>query len=1207
MTRKGYKEKLIAALTALLVISMVFIIRPPVAKAQATTGTIRGVVTDPTGAVVPDADISAKEGSTGIEVKTRSNGEGIYLLSRVKPGVYLMSVQKQGYKRQEFQQVNVQIGTDTTIDAVLQPGQLTETVTVTATGEELIQKEQVQISNTFEERKVEDLPSNAAGGGIDTLALLAPGVVPGFGNVNSNGTTLSVNGNRARSNNFTIDGGDNNDLSIGGPSFFVDNQDTVAEFQVITSNFSAEYGRNQGAIVNIVTKTGTNQYHGTAAWFHRDNNFLNSMDNIEKRGGTQHGPNPDLFNIFEGTIGGPIKKDKLFFFGSFMYLTDFSTAIARSGSPTIAADQLAPLAAAFPNNPVINALTTASAFALNNFGTLTERTDFPQNATITIGGKSFRVAYPQRAFAVPFIEKEFSARGDYKINDKNAIWYRHFYQTASFANALGGSAGFTGNEPFSGNLASASWTSQLGANSVNELKFNWNRLSVIFGGGCSGINCIPDPGQILNTFTRISFSGIHSSDGGTLQTIGPATNLPQGRVVTSYEFGDNFSKVFGKHQLKFGADIHRLTNSVPFLPNVNGSYGFNSVTRILNNTPQSVQLAVGTVTINYTETDQFYYVQDDWKIKDNLTLNLGLRYENTGQPINILNQISTKRESDPSTAIWLQSLPLSARTVPKIPTDSNNFAPRLGFAWTPRMGDGKLARALFGEQDRTVISGGYSIAYDPSFYNIMLNVSTASPMVFLNTTVNPAAGPTIFGLPSGTATGSAVQALATSNHLIVTNTFDPRFFSRTIVAPSFREPYSEQWTLRVQREFSRNNVVEARYVGTHGVGLFETVNQNPRFDHLLNGFSAGGFNFPAFPNLVPQGLQPQVAGQGACVDNPATTTLNEANQCNGRLLAGSLVRSRENDAQSMYHSLQVQYRGRLFNQLSIGSSYTLSKALDNASEIFTFFETSEPQDPFSYRSERGYSGFDRRHAWTMNFIWDIPAFKDQKGWLGHALGGWQLNGIYYLTSGQRYTPSDFINTNLLGAGASYEDATSDLSFFGIDAFRPFVGNPSAPANAVGISGMDLLLTAASFGITDPKVLNSINPNGFYSMNAVNHSGSVVPVTKDQVAFIVNGPGAAKLFGTPFGNAGRGSLIGPRLNQMNLGLFKNIRIKERMTFQMRLETFNTLNHPNPGAGFIAGGRAPDRFVEDAGVRDGFNDKGGIEYARRAIQIGLKLIF
>src|SRR5262249_36274259 len=155
--------------------------------------------------------------------------------------------------------------------------------------------------------------------------------------------------------------------------------------------------------------------------------------------------------------------------------------------------------------------------------------------------------------------------------------------------------------------------------------------------------------------------------------------------------------------------------------------------------------------------------------------------------------------------------------------------------------------------------------------------------------------------------------------------------------------------------------------------------------------------------------------------------------------------------QSIYHALQTRYQGRIKNQFSIGASYTFSKALDDASEIFTFTETSTPQDPFSYKSERGYSGFDRRHAFSLNYIWDLPFFKEQKGWMGHLLGGWQLNGIYYLASGQRYTPSGFINTNLLGAGASYEDASSDLSFFGIDTFRPFRGNMNAPRTAVGIS------------------------------------------------------------------------------------------------------------------------------------------------------------
>lgn len=279
------------------------------ASAQATTGGLNGSVTDQTGAVIADADVTAKNNATGIVTKSRSNAEGIYSFSRLLPGAYTLTVEKEGFKKAEFQEVVVQVGQNTTIDTVLQAGARTETVTVTAAGEELIQKEQAQVSTTIEARKVQELPSNIAGGGIDTLALLAPGVVPGFGNVNGNGITLSVNGQRARSNNFTIDGQDNNDLSIGGPAFFVDNQDMVGEFQIITNNFSAEYGRNQGAIVNIVTKAGTNNYHGTLTWFHRDQKFFDALTNIERRGG-QKDPDPFLSNVFGGTFGGPINRKR---------------------------------------------------------------------------------------------------------------------------------------------------------------------------------------------------------------------------------------------------------------------------------------------------------------------------------------------------------------------------------------------------------------------------------------------------------------------------------------------------------------------------------------------------------------------------------------------------------------------------------------------------------------------------------------------------------------------------------------------------------------------------------------------------------------------------------------------------------------------------------------------------------------------------------
>jgi hypothetical protein len=1035
---------------------------------------------------------------------------------------------------------------------------------------------------------------------------LAPGVVPGFGNVNSNGTTLSVNGNRARSNNFTIDGADNNDLSIGGPNYFVDNQDIVAEFQVITNNFSAEYGRNQGAIVNVVTKSGTNQFHGTAGWIHRDQKLFDALTNIERRGGSLEDPLPRLQNVYTGTIGGPILKDRLFFFTSYQRITVRESFLSQAGNPTIAASDLAKIETipGYASNPVLQTLRNFSAFAITDFGTVRERTDLSQTNTIVLGGVTLRTAFPERIVPLPVNQPEFSARGDFTINDKHSVWYRHLYQSEAGENFLFNAAGFTGNIPFSSKIGTGQWTSQISGTSVNEFRFNYNKLSVIFGGGCEGLkSCIPHPDQIGEGLTNITFNGL-TSGGTTLQGIGAATNLPQGRVVTVYQFADNFSKTMGKHQLKMGADIRRLTNAVPFLPNVNGAFRFPSATAVTQNRPSFVNLAAGQVEISYNETDQFYYFNDDFRIKDNLTLNLGLRYEYIGQPINTLNKLSVFRESDPAQALWKQSLPLEARTLAKLDADKNNWAPRLGFAWRPGGGDSGIGKWLLGEQDQTVIRGGYTISYDPPFYNLMLNISTSSPLVFLNTTLNPAAPAAVtFPLPSNPI-GANVLQFATSNQIIARNIFDPRFFSQTIVSNNFYLPYAQQYQFGIQRELTRDNVVEARWVATKGTGLFQTLNRNPRVDRLLSGFTAnvpglGNVNFPGFPGLLPPGTTAQVAGVGACVDDPATVTLNEAAACNGRVLPQALVRARENTASSIYHSLQTRYQGRVANQVDFTASYTWSKALDNASEVFTFQEASGSQHPFNTNAaERSYSGFDRRHAFSMSWIWDIPVYKDQKGVLGRIAGGWQLNGVFVLANGLRFTPSQFLNFAVLGANRSYDDTGWAGSFLGQDLLRPFYGNRNAPRNSVGISQVD---AAMMFGIP------AVDANGFWSFNELNSTGDTRAVSRDEVRYIFNGPGAARIFQNPFGDVCRGCETGPRLNNLNLGVFKNIRLREAWKLRFSLDIFNALNHKNPGYGFNAGTAIPDRFVDDAGAEDGFNERTGMEGARRVLQFGLKFIF
>lgn len=1195
MKRLRKLKKLASAAIFLLISSLAFPLVAPPAMAQATTGSLQGVVTDSTGGVIDGANITARHTATGVETKTTSNAEGLYTFPRLQPGSYTLTVEKQDFKRQEFQELVINAGQDASIDAALAAGALSETVTVTASGEELIQKQQVQTSTTFESRKVSELPTNIAGAGIDTLAMLAPGVVPGLGFSNSNGAEFSVNGARGRSNNFNIDGQDNNDLSVAGPGFFVDNPDTVGEFQIITNNFSAEYGRNQGAIVNIVTKSGTNEFHGSGFWFHRNRASLDSMNNIERRTNNNDlgHPDPLLRNVAGGTVGGPVIKDRAFFFGSYQKIWERSAGTINSGTPTIAAEELARLSSipGFASNAALQTLQQFSAFALTDLGTVGEQTDQPQDETVTISGQTFRVAYPFRVVSFPVNAPEFTARGDVKITDKHSVWYRHLWQRVDNKNALAGSAGFVGDIPASGWHTGGQFTSQLSNTAVNEFRFAVSNLAVTFGGGCEGlVGCIPGTDDVGATFANISFTGFTSSGGTSLQTIGGATNLPQGRTVKNYQFANNFSKTMGRHQLKMGIDMRRLTNSVPFLPNVAGAFRFPSAARLAQNNPSFVNLAAGKFDLAYKEFDQFYYFQDDWRIRDNLTLNLGIRYENTGSPVNAAHDLTTEREANASTAFWRQNLPLEARTFPKIPTDKNNFAPRIGFAWRPNFGDG-FGKKLFGEQDTTVISGGFSIAYDPAFHNILLNITTAAPSVFLFSITNPAAGPVGFPLPSDPRS-SNVQSFAASSGLVALDTFDPRFFNQTVVAPDFHSPYAEQWSLRVQREIARNNVLEVRYVGTHGVGLFSTSNGNPLVSRMINGFSGGGFTFPGFPNLVPQGITPQT-----CVNNPATPD-NEA-ACNGRVLPGKgLIRVRDNSGQSLYHGLQMRYDGRIGNQLTLGVSYAWQKAIDTSSEIFASNESPVSQDPFNVTgAERGLSGFHRGQVYSMNFLWDVPGFRSQEGVLGRVLGGWQVNGLYFLSSGQRYTPSQVFNFAAFGA-LSYEDTAFASGFIGLDNFRPFAGSPNAPRDQVGINQVDAALL---FGV------DVINPLGFYSFNDLNTSNGAIArvVTQNDVAVIFNGPGAAQAFGTPYGDVGRNSEIGPRLNNLNLGIFKNIKVKENVRVQFRMEMFNALNHPNPGIGTISGASVPDIVIEDAGTTYARNDE--VALARRGIQFGLRIVF
>jgi len=757
---------------------------------QATTGSIAGTVQDSSGAVVPKATVKVTSNETGAVREGAANDSGGYSFLRLPPGLYLVRVTAQGFRAAEFKDVSVVVAIATTVDVILEVGSVTETVTVEGVAP-VIENTTAQTTSTFDSKKVQDLP--ALGGRLDSIALLAPGVIPGFGNVNSNGATLSVNAQRARSNNFTIDGQDNNDNSIGGPGLFLSNIDVVKEFSIITNNFSAEYGRNQGAIVNIVTRSGTNSLHGALYGYHQ-NAFFNSNTFDNNRDGIVKPRFND--NIDGGTIGGPLVKDKAFFF--FNIQSDWSRSIS-SNTSGVGARVITPagLGAVIAACGINNALAAYRDHGPFSRGIGNPRAISVGTATATCASGSpvtFETARITRDVGTPFTEYDWGNKLDFNVTSKDTINFRYLFQDGVTKNANGSSAGYEINVPFRSQNLGATYTRQLTSRQLNEFRFNYGRLAVAF----EGANTFPFSDATSN-IARITMPA------GFL-SYGLATNLPQNRFVNTYQFVDNWSMQVGRHTIKAGADIRRQLTPVGFLPTINGAFTFTSMTNYIRNLPTQLNGAAGDPNLQVKETDLFFYFQDDFKILSNLTLNLGIRYEHTGQPLNVVHENTLARESNASTAFFLQSLPIENRIVPKLPADKNNWAPRFGFAYTPR-----FAKWLFGE-DKTVIRGGFSIAYDPAFFNLLLNVSTAAPAVFLYVLPGVPAGGTVT-MPAD-ITGSNIASLFAPP----LNTVDARRLNQTQFDRTFRSPYAENWTFGIQRQVNPEIALKCAMLVRGGLG-----------------------------------------------------------------------------------------------------------------------------------------------------------------------------------------------------------------------------------------------------------------------------------------------------------------------------------------------------------------------------------------------------
>lgn len=1130
------------------------------------TGGIDGTVADQTGAVIPGADVSAKNEGTGSILQGRSNAEGDFRIPDVPIGVYEVLVTANGFSTQTLKDVHVIAGNETPLNVILSLGKEAQTVEVEGSASELINTESSQIETTISTEQIASAPVTGA---MDNLALASPGVVNTHADANSNtnGVNFSVNGQRGRSNKSEIDGQTNNDTSIGGPSFFFSNQDAVQEVQILTSDLGAEYGGDMGAIVNYITKQGTNQFHGTAFEIYTGS-WLSSLTQGQKApqdGWCPPGQSANCLNNasspfygeplpvvpkfvqnnWGGTLGGPVWRNKLWLFGSGVWSHTYEGGQTLTSGGGLFPDTagMATLKAAFGSNPAVAAIAANGPYSTSVGSPKALGT--PSTISVTDGTTTANVEVAQfeRTFPDAIFDKEYLGRLDYWMTSRDKFYLRYNYQNNPYNPAFyltappEAAAGSYPNIYAFSYEAGGDWTHTFTPTINNQLRYAFQQSSIGFYGG--GIPTC----TISNQATCSSFVGM----GGTLAGYGYdfAGAFPQGRFIKVNQIQDNASWEKGRHTILFGGEFDYQDSPWGWLPNDEGSFDFapgaavnvanpdgipfnlgtcgakcnNGLTGFLEGIGE-LTLAEGNPTIPFKENDFDLYVQDNFKLTASLTLNLGLRYEYFGQAINFLHNETVTRQQGAG-AFWDKALPLSATTVPSLPSDLRNIEPRVGFAYTP-----SYARKL-------VVHGGFSINADPEWYSIFVDLGTAAPAV--NSGSFACDGVMIKCVPGGGLTYATVQA---ADDKYIPTGGDPRMNPIQMVTSNFHNPQGETYSLGFQYQVIPAAVADVRYVGNHTYGNFQAVNGNPDILDVQK----------AFPNYG--------SGISLCTDSTAIGYTRP--NCNY-----GPVETYGNGAFSLYNALQASLTTRNFHGFSGILSYAWSRTIDNTDDFSISINNNGgggqaspiAQDPLNTdRGERGVSGDSYPNIVGIQLTYTEPWFHDQRGIIGRLLGGYMLNTFYQYNGGQPYNPlqsattvqssavlADIAGTGSISPGTAAminpteaEQGFSDLGFvaggFGASG-RPVLANPSAPLGSVGIN---------------------LGPAGYVDYVTGD------PVSRSSEHWIWNNEYEAIALKTPFPGVGRNILRGDSWNDVDLSLAKNFKVAERVNIQIMASAFDVLN-------------------------------------------------
>ncbi|HKR21343.1 MAG TPA: hypothetical protein VJS17_02065, partial [Pyrinomonadaceae bacterium] len=884
------------------------------------------------------------------------------------------------------------------VDVSLKAGGVQEVVNVTENAA-IINTSNAEVSTQFDSRRLSELPLGPTRN-VLAVALSAPGVSQlGAGQTGfANGISYSSNGGRVRSNNFMVDGQDNNEPGVAGAAQPLNNPDLIQEVRLITNQFLAEYGRNSSSVFNAITKAGTNNYHGSLFWFH-NSNALNACSNTDKRAGfcnpnaalesRQHAPFR-IENQMGGTFGGPLHlprfgeggpaiingSNRTFFFGSYQRWSDRQLGSGTTLNGALTAQGRATLAAAAGNLPQVQAL-------LNHLPAAQTPTN--QTASFNFGGQNFTVPLGSLTGSTAFFfdNHQASFRVDHNFNSNHQLTGRYLFSDSD----TGGTGQATPPGLTTQNLARVQTVSlaHVGTFSptvVNELRLGYQRFATV--------TSATDPRSEEIPSIEISELGLIGFNAANSRTaIGLAVNLPQFRTNNIYQIQDNLSWTTGNHAIKVGTNIIENRIQSFFFPTIRGLLRYATLNAFVNDFAEAANinkpLPGGEAINNYNWFDVHFYGQDEWKIRPNFSLTYGLRYERPGEAT---LSLLTANERIVQTAGGDERFAMNP--VPQI--DTNNFQPRLGFNWNPRTdSDGILGFITGG--DKLVFRGGYAVTHDYTFINIALNVASSFPFV------------AAVSLPANvTFAGAASVPNAFTRLPNVSNAgVNPNEFTRTVVGEDFRSPYYQSFSFEAQREVGTNVVLRVGYVGSKGSALFQTLDGNPR---RLN-------------TLSPNTCTPTFTGP-----NADSCRVNRTQ---------AVIRLRANAASSIYHSLQASMEKRLSRGVSAGVHYTWSSFIDTASEIFnpSSGEVAVSQDSFNRSTDRGRSTYDRPHRLTGNFVYELPWFQEQNGFKGHLLGGWQINGFFTFQSGAPFTVLN---------GSDPAGALSGINTLVGDAIRPNIAS-----------------------------------------------------------------------------------------------------------------------------------------------------------------------